>query len=82
MSGKTLQSGSGSWTGLLFKALIFAAVAAGGWYGFQEYKRRQRSTGFGGGLGYTAPPPRSPMGGMSPMRSAGFGQDMYDNKRY
>ncbi|KAF8055789.1 legume-like lectin family-domain-containing protein [Lyophyllum atratum] len=55
---------AGTWLGFFFKLFLFAGVCGGGYYGFQEYKRRQAyggggnfrmgrggAGGFGGGLG-------------------------------
>jgi len=58
----------GSWFSLLFKLFLFAGLCAGGYYGYQEYKRRQRYAG-GGNFG---------MGG----GGGGFNGGMYSgNKR-
>lgn len=35
----------GSWTGLFFKVMLIPVGAAGGWYGWKEYKRRQQRNG-------------------------------------
>jgi len=40
------SDGSGTWFGFFFKLLLLAGVVAGGYYGYQEYLRRQR---YGGG---------------------------------
>ena len=40
----------GTWFGLLFKLLLLAGVVAGGYYGYQEYLRRQM---YGGGGTFT-----------------------------
>ncbi|KAI5835423.1 legume-like lectin [Schizophyllum commune Tattone D] len=41
----------GTWTGLFFKAFLAAGVCVGAWYGYKQYKRKQRYTGFGSGFG-------------------------------
>ncbi|KAF8190863.1 lectin [Pholiota molesta] len=72
--------GAGTWLGLLFKLILLGGVVAGGYYGWQEYQRRQRYGGFGGGMGGGG------MGGGSGygMRSAGVGGGFgdYGGKRY
>ncbi|RXW22369.1 hypothetical protein EST38_g3481 [Candolleomyces aberdarensis] len=65
------STGGSSWFGLLFKLALFVGVCAGGWYGYQEYLRRQRYGGagafnFGGGLGSAGL-------GSAGLGSAGFG---------
>ncbi|KAJ7821512.1 concanavalin A-like lectin/glucanase [Mycena olivaceomarginata] len=53
----------GTWFGFFFKAFLFAGVCAGGYYGYEEYKRRKmyggggnfggmRGGGYGGGGGF------------------------------
>jgi len=41
---------NGTWFGFLFKLLLLAGVVAGGYYGYQEYLRRQM---YGGGGSFT-----------------------------
>ncbi|KAJ7750032.1 legume-like lectin family-domain-containing protein [Mycena maculata] len=66
-------SGQGTWFGFFVKLLVFAGICAGGYYGYEEYKRRQMYSG-GGNFG----------GPMSGGYRGGFGGGggMYDNKRY
>jgi len=65
--------GGSTWLGLLFKLALLGGVGAGAYYGWQEYQRRKRYGGFGGGMdsGYG-------------MRSAGVGGGFgdYGGKRY
>ncbi|PPQ92433.1 hypothetical protein CVT25_008654 [Psilocybe cyanescens] len=71
----------GTWLGFFFKLFLLAGVGAGGYYGWLEYKRRQRYSGFGGGgVGGGG---GSGMGGYG-MRSAGVngGFGDYSGKRY
>ncbi|KDR75533.1 hypothetical protein GALMADRAFT_156539 [Galerina marginata CBS 339.88] len=69
------SEGSGTWLGFFFKLFLFAGVVAGGYYGWQEYQRRQRYGGFGGGSG---------MGSAYGMRSPGVGGGFggYNGKRF
>ncbi|KAF9563007.1 hypothetical protein CPC08DRAFT_794567 [Agrocybe pediades] len=64
---------SGTWLGFFFKLFLFAGVVGGGYYGWQEYQRRQRYGGFGS----------QGMGGYG-MRSAGVGGGFgaFDGKRF
>jgi len=48
---KRSSSSGGTWFGFFFKIFIFAGIVAGGYYGWQEYQRRQRYNGLGSGLG-------------------------------
>ncbi|TRM68965.1 hypothetical protein BD626DRAFT_562786 [Schizophyllum amplum] len=41
----------GTWKGLFFRAFLAAGVCVGAWYGYTQYKRKQRYTGFGSGFG-------------------------------
>ncbi|KAJ2918013.1 hypothetical protein MD484_g2348, partial [Candolleomyces efflorescens] len=76
------ENTGGSWLGSLFKLAVFVGLCAGGWYGYQEYLRRQRYGGAGafslggglgsaglGGSGYGGPQ----TGGFGGPQSAGFG---------
>ncbi|PPQ67944.1 hypothetical protein CVT26_005824 [Gymnopilus dilepis] len=56
-------SEKGTWTGFFFKLFLLAGVAAGGYYGWKEYQRKKRYSGFGGGVG----------GGSFGMKSSGLG---------
>ena len=47
------SDGSGTWFGFFFKLLLLAGIVAGGYYGYQEYLRRQR---YGGGGNFGARP--------------------------
>jgi mannose-binding lectin 2 len=49
--GRWAEQSRGTWLGFFFKLFLFAGVVAGGYYGWQEYQRRQRYGDFGGGLG-------------------------------
>jgi len=60
--GKPIKSDGGTWLGFLFKVFLLAGVVAGGYYGYQEYLRRQR---YGGGNFGTRP------GGYTEMFSGG-----------
>lgn len=67
----------GNWFGLFLKVALFAGVCAGGWFGYKEYKRRQRFGGFGNfddapgsARSYTSGPPSAMSYGPS---SAGYG---------
>ncbi|KAG2015341.1 lectin [Coprinopsis cinerea AmutBmut pab1-1] len=42
---------SGSWLGFFFKVFLFGGIAAGAWYAYKEYQRRQRFSGGFGGMG-------------------------------
>ena len=44
-------TGKGTWFGFIFKLLLVAGVVAGGYYGYQEYLRRQMYGGGGGNFG-------------------------------
>ncbi|KAG7449971.1 ERGIC53, mannose lectin, ER-golgi intermediate compartment [Guyanagaster necrorhizus] len=44
---KRSKKSAGSWTWFFFKMLLFAGVGAGGYYGYQEYRRRSRYSGMG-----------------------------------
>jgi len=44
------SGGEGTWLGFFFKLFLLAGVVAGGYYGYQEYLRRQR---YGGGGRFT-----------------------------
>ncbi|KAJ7125294.1 legume-like lectin family-domain-containing protein [Mycena epipterygia] len=44
--------GKGTWLGFFFKLFLFAGVCAGGYYGYEEYKRRNR---YGGGGNFGGP---------------------------
>lgn len=55
---------------LLWKALLLAAVCAGGWFGWKEYQRKQRYGGFGSDSGF---------GGVA---SGGFKNMFQDAKRF
>lgn len=48
-----LPSEKGTWLGFLFKLFLLAGVVAGGYYGYQEYLRRQRYGGGGNFGGFT-----------------------------
>ncbi|GLB37850.1 putative legume-like lectin family protein [Lyophyllum shimeji] len=65
------EEDSGTWFGFFFKLLLFAGVCAGGYYGYQEYQRRQAYVG-GGNFGM----------GRGGGAGGGFGGGMYSgNKR-
>ncbi|EPQ55311.1 hypothetical protein GLOTRDRAFT_76675 [Gloeophyllum trabeum ATCC 11539] len=73
--GSSSRTGEGgSWTWFFLKLFLFAGVCAGGWFGYQEYQRRQRYGG-GGGFGMGG------AGGMFGGRN-GFGGVFYDSKRF
>jgi len=57
------SSEKGTWMGFFFKLFLFAGVVAGGYYGWKEYQRKKRYSGFGGGMG----------SGSFGMKSAGAG---------
>jgi mannose-binding lectin 2 len=40
---------SSSWLGFLFKLVLFVGLVGGGLYGWNEYQRRKRNSGFGSG---------------------------------
>ncbi|KAF8161414.1 legume-like lectin family-domain-containing protein [Crassisporium funariophilum] len=66
--GKSTDNSSaegGTWLGFLFKLALLGGVVAGGYYGYQEYLRRQRYGG-GGNFG---------------MRGGGGFSDMYSNNK-
>jgi mannose-binding lectin 2 len=42
-------SGKGTWLGFFFKLFLLAGVVTGGYYGYQEYLRRQMYGGGGNG---------------------------------
>jgi len=65
---------SGTWIGFFFKLFLLVGVIAGGYYGWQEYQRRQRYGGYEGGLG-------GAYGMRSPGVTGGFG-NMYGSKRF
>ena len=46
-------SEEGTWFGFFFKLFLLAGVVAGGYYGYQEYLRRQMYGGGGGFRGFT-----------------------------
>ena len=69
---RTVRSG-GTWLGFFFKLLLLAGVVAGGYYGWQEYQRRQRYGEFGGGFG-------GAYGMRTPGASGSFGS--YSSKRF
>ena len=62
----TRSDEGGSWLGFFFKLLLLAGVVAGGYYGYQEYLRRQRYRG-GGNFG---------------TRPGGYTELFPSNKRY
>jgi len=57
------SSEKGTWMGFFFKLFLLAGVATGGYYGWKEYQRKKRYSGFGGGMG----------SGSFGMKSAGVG---------
>jgi mannose-binding lectin 2 len=65
---------SGSSFGTLVRFLAFVGVCAGGWYGYKEYQRRKRYSGFGGGLG-------GGVYGSSSTGAFGSGASMYSNTK-
>ncbi|KAJ7503139.1 legume-like lectin family-domain-containing protein [Mycena galericulata] len=65
--------GKGSWFGTFVKLFLFVGVCAGGYYGYEQYKRRNMYAG-GGNFG-------GPMRGGGGFGGGGFGGGMYD-KRY
>jgi len=67
--------GKGSWFGLFVKLFLFAGVCAAGYYGYEEYKRRNM---YGGGGNFGGPMMR---GGGGYGGGFGGGGGMYD-KRY
>ena len=72
--GKGESSSGGTWLGFFAKIFIFAGVVAGGYYGWQEYQRRQRYNGLGSGFG-----------GAYGMRTPGVGDSfggMYSPKKF
>ncbi|KAF8806659.1 ERGIC53, mannose lectin, ER-golgi intermediate compartment [Phlegmacium glaucopus] len=60
------SSGGGTWLGFFFKLFLFAGIVAGGYYGYQEYLRRQR---YGDGINFGA-------------RLGGFSDMISGNRRY
>ncbi|TFK26327.1 hypothetical protein FA15DRAFT_667627 [Coprinopsis marcescibilis] len=40
------DSTPGTWSGFFLKLIFFGGICAGGWYGYKEYQRRQRYSGF------------------------------------
>ncbi|KZT22503.1 hypothetical protein NEOLEDRAFT_1119579 [Neolentinus lepideus HHB14362 ss-1] len=69
--GGSSPSDSSSWSWFFVKLFLFVGACAGGWFGWQQYQRRQRYGGFGGGMGM----------GLGGGRS-GFGGAFYDSKRF
>jgi len=77
-SSPHVDGASGSWLGFFFKLFLLAGVVGGGYYGWQEYQRRQRYGGFGNGGG-------GRIGGAYGMRTPGINDgfgDIYGGKRY
>lgn len=64
--------------GFFVKLLVLGGVVAGGYYGWQEYQRRKRYGGFGGGMGDFG---GGAYGMRTPGANAGFG-DIYGSKRF
>jgi mannose-binding lectin 2 len=60
------SGGGGSWLGFFFKLFLLVGVLAGGYYGYQEYLRRQR---YGGGGNFGT-------------RTGGYTEMFSSNKRY
>ncbi|KAJ7579306.1 lectin [Mycena floridula] len=83
---------SGSWASFFFKLFLFGGVCGGGYYGWQEYQRRQRYSGFGSssGGGIRTPGINGGFGAYSGGGGAygggayggAGGGAMYGNKRY
>jgi len=67
-------SSNGTWSGFFVKVVLFVGVCAGGYYGWQEYQRRERLSEFGLGDSYGMNYPGSAM------RSAGLGSGPYGLK--